>query len=302
MFLGARSVSAFFGAPIRARRALVLSVAAACLAPACSAPRGGGHGVGPGTGDDMAMIAPGTDGAIAVTGDMALPLSATLIYGHSDTTLYTVDPNSYTVTKVADFVWPSSQVDSGEQMTDIALDRNGNMVGISFDSVYAIDPATAACTLLAPFAGMDFNGLSFIYSGSGTETLVGAAEDGSVYQINPMTGAQTPIGSYGFAIGSSGDLVSVQGATYATVRTIAINDQLVQINPSTGAVTQTIGDTGVSNIWGLGYWRQQLFGFTESNGLVLIDVTTGQATPLAGGNSISWFGAGVTTSAPVMIQ
>ena len=37
-----------------------------------------------------------------------------------------------------------------EGVTDIAIDRNGQMVGVSFYNLYSIDPRTAACTLLAP--------------------------------------------------------------------------------------------------------------------------------------------------------
>lgn len=234
-----------------------------------------------------------SDGPVEDTDDV--------VYGHSASTLYTVNPSSYAVTTIGDFAWPAGSF--MEQMTDIALDKNGNMVGISFDAVYAIDKTTAKCTKLSNFAGGDFNGLSFIaadQSGSGTEVLVGADIAGNVYSINESSGMQTQLGSYGQGYSSSGDSVSVEGATYATVRLGgAAEDYLVKINGQTGAVTQTIGNTGVADIWGLGYWKQKLFGFTESSGLVVIDVSTGQATPLAGGN-VAWFGAGVTTSAPTI--
>jgi hypothetical protein len=242
----------------------------------------------------------GTDMAIGPDGNPNGPDG--VVYGHSDSVLYTVDPTSYAVQMVAPFGWPADS--EGEQMTDIAIDQNGNMIGISFDAVYAVDKTNAACTYLSAFAGGDFNGLSFIAGAAiegSAEVLVGADEDGNVYSINPMTGTQTQIGSYGNGLGSSGDLVSVAGASYATVRSSAVNDQLVEIDGSTGTVIKTIGDTGVQNIWGLGYWKQKLFGFTESSGLVILDINNGSSTPVSGGD-ISWYGAGVTTAAPTTIQ
>jgi hypothetical protein len=275
--------------PMQHRRSLFVALSLATLA-ACSS----GRGTGRSTQGHADFALPDGGAANGPTVDV--------VYGHSDTVLYTVDPTSYAVQMVAPFGWPTGS--EGEQMTDIAIDQNGNMIGISFDAVYSINKTTAACNYLAAFAGDDFNGLSFIAGATidpGAEVLVGADEDGDVYSIDPMTGAQTQIGSYGNGLGSSGDLVSVAGATYATVRSEATNDQLVEIDGSTGAVIKTIGDTGVANIWGLGYWKQKLFGFTESNGLVILDITNGSSTSVAG-SDISWYGAGVTTAAPTTIQ
>ena len=235
-----------------------------------------------------------------MNGPIVQPADDAVVYGHSATMLFTVDPDTLAVKPVANFVWPSGP----DEMTDIALDKDGNMVGISFGAVYAIDKSNAKCTFLSHFSGASFNGLSFIYAtvaDVGQEILVGASTDGSVYKINPMTGAQTLIGSYGSGWGSSGDLVSVAGATYATVSgPFDSSDTLVTVDPTTGKATK-IGSTGVSNIWGLGYWKQKLFGFTESSGLVLININTGAATPISNGGT-SWYGAGVTTAAPTTVQ
>jgi hypothetical protein len=185
-------------------------------------------------------------------------------------------------------------------MTDIALDKNGNMIGISFGSIYSVDPKTAKCTFLSNFSGATFNGLSFIAADqidpNAAEILVAAAEDGSVYQIDPTNGQQTPLGNYGMGFGSSGDIVSVKGATYATVTGNDPSDMLVRVDALTGVATP-IGVTGFGGIWGLGYWKQRVFGFTDNNEFVIIDVNTGQATKVQSG-SVMWWGAGVTTAAP----
>ena len=189
-------------------------------------------------------------------------------------------------------------------MTDIALDKDGNMIGVSATRVYAVDKSNSKCTFLSNFQGNEFNGLSFIAAdqNGGTEILVGASASGDVYRLDPTTGAQTQIGSYGPGLGSSGDLVSVQGATYATARNIADDyDTLVKIDAKTGKATP-VGSTGTAHIYGLGYWKQKLFGFSEQSGVVLININTGASTPVAGGGSISWYGAGVTTSAPITVN
>src|SRR5262245_57143035 len=125
------------------------------------------------------------------------PVDDAAVYAHSNTDLYKVDPNTLEVTHVAAFVWPS---DLGiDDMTDIALDKDVNMVGISFGSVYAVNKETGVCTFLSSL-DRSFNGLSFIPAGgvdaSTEEVLVAASDDGSVYRLHPMTGMATPIGAY----------------------------------------------------------------------------------------------------------
>ncbi|MEO6953237.1 MAG: hypothetical protein ABI321_15660, partial [Polyangia bacterium] len=241
--------------------------------------------------NDLSTVVTG-DGSVVVT-----PFA--FVYAHTDLMLYTVDPDTLAIAPISNFGWPSGS----DTMTDIALDHSGNMIGISYGSIYSIDKTTAKCTFLSSFAGGSFNGLSFIANSSGSnEQLVGADLNGDLYAINPMTGMQTLIGNYGNGWTSSGDLVSVEGATYATVAGTEPTDVLVKVDTATGKATQ-IGITGYSSIWGLGYWKQKVFGFTESDGMVTIDVTTGKATPAPSqSGSISWYGAGVTTAAPVTIN
>lgn len=218
------------------------------------------------------------------------------VYAHSSSQLYKIDPDTLDVTLVGAFDWPSGS----DSMTDIALDKDANMVGVSFDVVYAVNKDTAACTRLADL-DREFNGLSFIPGeevGTGTEILVGAALDGSVWEIDKTTGQSTQIGNYGGGFTSSGDIVSVTGfGTVATVKSgLGGTDKLVRVDATTGAAT-LIGDTGVTDIWGLGFWKDKVYGFTDYNQFVLVDRTTGSAQVVETGN-VNWWGAGVTTSAP----
>jgi hypothetical protein len=254
---------------------------AAAVADAGSDSTGGGGSDGPG---------PALDGPPAFFG---------AVYAHSSSDLYKVDPDSLAVSHVAAFVWPAGSL--LEQMTDIALDKDGNMIGVSFGKVFAVNKDTGACTFLANL-DRDFNGLSFVPAdeiSTGQETLVGAASDGSLYRIDKNTGQSAAIGMYGGGFGSSGDLVSVTGfGTIATATSTGATDILVRVDPNTGVATP-IGDTGVADIWGLGYWAGKIFGFTESGQFVLVDRNTGVATVVSTAG-VSWWGAGVTTSAPVI--
>jgi hypothetical protein len=233
-----------------------------------------------------------------------------VVYGHSSSTLYKVDPDSFAVTSVADFSWPA---ESGfDTMTDIAVDKDGHMMGVSFTKIYRVDPMTAACTFVGPL-DHEFNGLSFVPAGEGDpgtdERLVGTTLDGSVWKIDPATGATTQVGSYGDSGGttwtSSGDIVYVEGfGIVATVKGGGLgHDFLASIDPMTFRATPigALGvGTGYSDIWGLGFWKGKVFGFSGAGQMLLIEPTTGVASLLNGAQSVLWWGAGVTTSAPII--
>ena len=230
--------------------------------------------------------------------DGAPPALEAAVYAHSSTQLYRVDPETLEVSLVGNFQWPLV----ADEMTDIALDKDGNMTGISFSRVYSVDKDTAECTYLSDLI-TQFNGLSWVPANSpdpnAPEILVGAANNGQVVEINPGTGAQTTIGAYGGLWGSSGDMVAVRDfGILATVTDGIGTDRLASIDPTTWQAT-IIGDTGVGQIWGLGFWKNQVYGFTDTRQFVLIDVNTGVATPVETG-AVNWWGAGVTTSAPVV--
>ena len=106
------------------------------------------------------------------------------VYGHTVTTLYRLEP----VTKTFAVVGPLTGC-SG--MSDIAVDRNGKIVGVG-SALYAIDPTTGACTTLA--LGVQPFTLTFVPQGtvdSAAEALV-AYVDSDYYRVNRTTGAAHP--------------------------------------------------------------------------------------------------------------
>jgi hypothetical protein len=252
---------------------------------------------GDAAGDDTpdAPIGPTIDAAPTV--DAAPEVS---VYAHTSSTLYQVDPITLAITLIGNFGWSGGF----DQMTDIAIDQNGEMIGISFTSVYRVDPATAQATLLSGGLAGSFNGLSFVPGDQlgdpgGPDVLVATRDtDGQVFRIEPTTGAATPIGSMG-GFSSSGDIVSVTGFGTAATANGAPLDRLVRLDALTFAANPVGTDTGFTDIWGVGYWGNQIYGFTQFGQFLLIDPVTGAAQLVASGGP-SWWGAAVTTRAPVI--
>src|SRR5438477_5938393 len=106
--------------------ALVVVMCVACGAPKRD-PGGGDDDSNP----DSAIPDPGGDAAVQ-----------TFVYAHTSSQLYKVDPDTLAVSLVGTFGFNGGF----DQITDIAIDKNHVLIGISFTSVYRIDPAPAACT------------------------------------------------------------------------------------------------------------------------------------------------------------
>ncbi len=250
---------------------------------------GRGGGGGGGGGGDAAVATP------------AAATLMTFVYAHTATELFRVDPDTFAITKIGPFQWSAGD----DQMTDIAIDKTGQIIGVSFNAVYRVDPGTAAATQLSASLDGLFNGLSFVPASTigqtGDDVLVGTrASDGMVFRVDPMTGATTAIGNMGGAYMSSGDLVAVAG--FGTVQTVPgdSSDVLVTLAPTTFAATPAAMPTGYTDIWGVAFWKDKVFGFTNSGQFITIDPMTGVGT-LISSSANAWWGAAVTTTAPVIL-
>jgi hypothetical protein len=291
---------------------------------ACSAGGGDGPTATPGTGGSGAgSILPedggaGTDGTIALDAFEESTVVEGEVYAHSADTLYKLEPISKTVSVVAKFSCVDFDTSGGNGMWDIALDKVGNMFGtlqsgFSSGAVVQINKATAECTILSQ--GTSFpNSLTFVPAGTvdpNEEVLVGYNVD-EYLRIDKQTGAKQTIGglnpnSLNKTFESSGDIVSIIGdKTYLTAKDTNSfgNDLILEVDPVNGKALKVIGDTGFSDIWGLGYWGGIAYGFNSPGKLIQIDLTTGKGTNIPIANipgKLSFYGAGVTTSAPVVV-
>lgn len=248
---------------------------------------------------DAPAVNPGSD--TGVTPEMSR------VYAHSGTTLYRLDTTTFQPMMIG------TMDDLGTQsLTDLAIDKNDNMVGITLDSLFSIVPTTAKVTKIKDLSqsGKGFTSLSYVPSNisdpNSADILVAANSSGDVYQFDPNTGDATLLGNYGMKgsdkIVSSGDIIGVrQFGIYATVDVgNGTGDYLAQIDPNNGwKATVRPNPTGYDQIFGLGFWGGTIYGFTKAGDIITIDPDTGVGTKKFGG-SIQWYGAGVTTDAPII--
>lgn len=281
---------------------VALGVAVAALPvmlAACSSSERAGAVAGDGGGAD--------DGSVTIVSSndaSSGPPGSAEVFGHSDTTLYRLDPQSRNVTVVGNF-------NGCYDILDIALDQDSTMYGASETALFVIDKSTANCRLLKE--GQKYpNSLSFVPAGTvdaTVEALVGFV-DSAYYRIDPNSGEKTPIGSLGSDYRSSGDIVSVKGGgTYVTVLGNGCHDCLVEIDPKNGAIKKNFGALGYADVFGLTFWGGSAYGFTNAGELFEIKfVSSGsaigtEAIPVPNAPSgLKFWGAGSTTSAPLSLR
>ncbi|MFO0610441.1 MAG: hypothetical protein U0324_45190 [Polyangiales bacterium] len=230
----------------------------------------------------------------------------TLVYAHSDDTLYTVDPTTRDVQRVGTFQFPTDG--NTHAMTDLAVDAMGRITGVTEDALYSVDPMTARCTLVRSLPVADrrvFVGLTWVPVGvldPAAEVLLGGATDGSLWRINPASGTTARVGALPTGWGISGDIVSIRGAaTYATVRPTtgtSTTDTLVTLTFGSSVTMRRVGDIGFRSLYGLGYWRQTLYGFSRAGELITIQASSGRGTRVSM-PAMQFSGAGVTTVASI---
>lgn len=278
------------------RAVLTVSLLLSACAP------GGRHDGG---GDDGTVDAP------QANVDAPPAVDTSKVYAHSGGTLYRMDTATLSVVQIGAMAGIGTQ-----SLTDLAIDKDDHMVGITLDKLYSIDPATGAATLIKDLSqsARGFTSLSYVEdpTNPNADILVSANDQGDVFQINTATGDATKIGSYGMTgagkVVSSGDLIGVRGfGIYATVDVgTEPNDYLAKIDPANGWKATPLG-TGTTHdkIFGLGFWGGKIYGFIDngasanSGAMIQIDPNTGASTDLSTGN-VRWFGAGVATNAPII--
>jgi hypothetical protein len=261
--------------------------------PDGSSPRDGGGG---GTDDAPEFV---TDGAPVdvIVPDVAPPEPVTVVYGHSPSVLYKLDPKTKAVTTVGTF-------DCSNAVIDLAIDENNKAYITSFGAFYSLDLNTAKCTQIA--TGNYPNSLSFVPKGTldpNAEALVGYF--GSTYvRIDTSTGQVSNVGALSGGYWSSGDIVSVKnGGTFLTVKGPGCGDCLVQIDPKTGNLVQSYGPLGYVDVYGIAFWGGKVYGFDNGGDLFEVSANGNQifTTPVPIPNkppNLQFWGAGSSTSVP----
>jgi hypothetical protein len=161
---------------------------------------------------------------------------------------------------------------SSPTLLDLARSNQGELFGISFSSLYKIDPTSGATTLVGNLGRTNLNGLAFSATG-----ILYASGGSELYTLDPSTGATTLVANLpGFE--SSGDLVfdPVGNRLLATSRFNNNSDTLFSISPSGNATK--IGDIGFANVFGLALDNGVLYGYTSDRQQITINPLTGSGT------------------------
>jgi hypothetical protein len=256
-------------------------------------------------------------------------LADVVIYAHSSDTLYLFSPYHNRV--VAERPLLVSDGSPAPPMIDLAVTADGQVFSSGFDALYRVDPDSAVVQwvgdfnndqgqLLGPELDVHLYALSFIPGSlfpqaDSDEVLVGAANDGTCFEIDPRSARVRSIGRYPAPWGSSGDLVAVEqlGTIFATIRdrhgpSSERPDYVTEIAFVEGGIIQfgqahpvRDGSHDFNQIYGLGYWGRALYGFSNKGELISIDPATGHSQLVTDQTGADQFwGAGVTTRVPVL--
>jgi hypothetical protein len=315
---------------MRHRHAFFFVVAAlaglAPLAVSCSSQKESPAGLPVTDALDASKARPDASADVGPPDDSAAPDAAGgpgRVYAHTGDTLYLFEPVSGDLKVIGKFSCLDPN-DSTDVVYDVAVDRTGLMFATTTVRFLRVDPANANCSEVATATGNDYypNALSFVPAGTvdaTKEALVGYAALGAhvdstdYVRIDTVTGVMTKIGDInatdaGVQYVSSGDVISLLqdgNRAYATVKILngTGTDRLAEVDPSNGNIKRIIGDTKESDLFGFGYWAGKGYGFSGSGRVVAINMTTGSSvlvkTLTADGGAVPWYGAGVTTQAPI---
>jgi hypothetical protein len=176
-----------------------------------------GPGPGPGSGGSSASGLVGSGGS--TTGSSATGGGGPgVIYAHTNTTLFELDPMTLAATQIGDFdcIGGSGQDSS---MTDVAVNSAGEVWAISETKVYAlqIQGSTVHCAQTIPLAGASgatFYALTFAPAGSldpSKEVLVAGNTAGELWGVD-ASGQLTQHGSFGTVPSNDGNGHSYQNA------------------------------------------------------------------------------------------
>ncbi len=201
-----------------------------------------------------------------------------LLYAHTNTKLFQLDPLNVAAAPVllGDFDCIGSGSGKATSMTDIAVEKNGKLYGVSAIAAYplTVQAGVVHCDATWPLPqGSSFYGLTFAPENTvaAQEVLVAANGGGELFEIDSTTGNTTKVGAFGVDPATklpwslSGDIVFLANGGnpvgFATVRTCKSGssgcstvDTLIEIDvraikPGKQSVTKAVRGKVTTGAW-----------------------------------------------------
>ena len=264
----------------------------------------------------------------------------TLLYAHTDTTLFQADPDdlSKPLTRIGDFDCVGTGATAGS-MTDLAVTKDGKLFGVSEGAAYplTVTGSNVHCDATWALPQTKFYGLTVAPENTvgKDERLIGADGQGGLYEIDQSSGTPTQVGTLGtdpktgrpWAL--SGDIVFLANGGnpvgFATVRTCTTattcskTDTLIEVDvkaiaPGTQSVLKAIRGAVTKGSWctnaaspstfgsmfGIVAYKDKVYGFSRAGDIVEIHNTDGSGCLISNDPATRFAGAGITTTAPVI--
>lgn len=230
-----------------------------------------------------------TDVVVDPDPDLPIPTASAPLYANLSGDLYEVDPTQGDITHLGTFLDGGTEVTG---MVDIAIDMDGRLFGGTFDALYRIDPETAEVTLICDWVGDPPFALAFTSAG---ELVAGAGRDIRIIDVETCRASDLVRNS---EFDTSGDLVGLpDGYLYWSVRgEQGAPDELVRIDPNNGR-QEWIGVIGFEKLFGMAYFDDRLYGFSDGGQMVRIMPDSADSLLLGQTNGKRWYGA---TTNPVL--
>jgi hypothetical protein len=187
---------------------------------------------------------------------------------------------------------PSAQLHdlgmSPASASDIALTPDGTLYSTDSYVLYTSDRGNATTTAVGSILPLH------MYNGLGSEpdgTLQATADVATVFSVDTMTAAATPLAPLPGGYRASGDLTFAGDQLFVTLTssTEQSTDSLAIVDAASQS-TSIVGDTGYTCIWGLATLGGTMYGLTCTGQLLSIDPSNGQSQ-LLGQAQPAFFGA-----------
>jgi hypothetical protein len=268
------------------------------------------------------------------------PGGTPLLYAHTDTTLFQLDPEKIDgpLTTIGDFDCVGTSK-AATAMTDLAVTKDGKLFGVSEGAAFplTIQGSTVHCESTWTLPATKFYGLTVAPENTvaAAEVLIAADGLGGLYQLDATSGTPTQVGTLGTdpktnsAWALSGDIVFLANGGnpigFATVRTCSKSgncttvDTLIEVDvkaikAGTQSVLKSVRGEVSRGSWcmnaaspqtfggmfGIVAYKDVVYGFSRQGDIVEIHNTDGTGCLVSSDPSRKFAGAGITTVAPVV--